>query len=71
VQIYARSVHRWYLQTRDYVFAAENVGLSSFASIQRALKKKLRVRCCVTILQDQSKLVPVESPCSTSISLSL
>jgi len=39
VRIYARSVHRWYLQTRDYVFAAENVGLSSFASIQRALKK--------------------------------
>jgi len=32
VRIYARSVHHWSLQTRDYVFAADGMELSRFIS---------------------------------------
>jgi len=36
MQIYAQYVHRWILQTWGYLFARDSMGLSSFASRQKA-----------------------------------
>jgi len=67
--IYAAFVYRWNLQTRDYFIAPDSMGPSSFTSTQPAPEKAMQsktMRYGRSGHSRSSKLVPIESPYTTS-----